>query len=1250
MNQTHSGSGDNVGGDKIAGDKVARDKITNYISLSGVLTYSDKLPFDRPEPYLTRQIFKQKEGAFQSYDRQSCDLIHEIKDHKRIVLLGDAGMGKSTELKHLCYQLKDAGYLPIHLRLDNYQNPNEALSILSEQADKIVLVLDGLDEAKIENAKRVIERFSDYYPNSRIVVSCRNSAYANTLKDFETYELGFLVFSEVKGYLDNQLGSFSDTFLRYWSERYPYNPLQLINNPFFLIKICEYVQANGNRPPNSLAEVFEYFITNALELRLKDISRYGDGNFEKQRESCIKSLEKLAFVMECRGESVISKVDLKAVIPDDNERDELLGKSSLIEVQDNESWRFVHNNFQEYLAAKVLARAKSLSALKRIIAAKPHFERLKLSWINTLFFLFGIVDKNELIKHQLSQWLAKDNLGLGSLIKIMSLGDEIHPQKFKQEVFLQVFERHKKEDIYFDSTLYNYRDLAKLSNHPDTFFYLLSELKTPNVTSTVKNNIFKLLKSLSKNLIPLTIQDDLKIELIKHIYDFQANTPVNRGFAIDALSQLCEISEKEACKIVETFFDSTDANELSSVYRFIRKQKLQLQFLEPLIKRGVGIENRHFEKNTVKLGDEKGQIESCFEELTEEYSLVHFFEKYPETMKDQHEIIKGILLIMITKLGQYSISEDSAKSIYFAMREKFIRYFSLFMNNHRDLVMKFIEKYSFSSDFVNYCLDQRRPLTAIYFLNTHNIEHFALYIKQALYDRSWIINQLLPYCKSLKNELLQPLMEKLNEFSEPPFSDSDIPAPIDWDKLDLERALFEKELIFNQSKLVSKIQEIFTNLSKDKFDKNEIYDLTINEENHIQKYPHFLLRLINDFSLHTFSELNMWIQNNWDWFFVSALKDYLKEKKQLIEKKSALSLNVQEINQVKSWCDAHHEQINWEAPLTNADVMFAWLTLTLEFNHYTENVYFNFLNSDLQYHVGAELNVIEFMVNQCNVPIVRIKERLLDLLKNKKLTASTVSLILKFIKKHEISEALPIVKDYIESTHERSTLYTQTEALKIYIHLNGSIDYLHLLLTKLHPTPEDYRENILLEFFINNPDPESEKIILKKLNACKVISQQLKYAQYLLKLNNLEGLRFLVKHVEKEQKSPFEESYFGHNYSFENPKGIHLLLKLLNFEYGERMKTDFFRSINYTVEKMLSHLASCQNGKYFLRTTKAIRHYIQWHTRLNKLPKNIAKLLKAANPETIKTLQYKLKDIEAHHFHKQEVSLEEAISLWQGIS
>lgn len=83
---------------------------------------------------------------------------------------------------------------------------------------------------------------------------------------------------------------------------------------------------------------------------------------------------------------------------------------------------------------------------------------------------------------------------------------------------------------------------------------------------------------------------------------------------------------------------------------------------------------------------------------------------------------------------------------------------------------------------------------------------------------------------------------------------------------------------------------------------------------------------------------------------------------------------------------------------------------------------------------------------------------------------------------------------------------------------------------------------------------------------------------------------------------------------------------------------------------MLSHLATCQNGKYFHPTTKAIRRYIQWHTFLNKLPKSIANWLQAANPETIKTLQYKLKDMEVQHFQKQEVSLEEAISLWQGVS
>src|SRR5690606_13210155 len=117
-------------------------------------------------------------------------------------------------------------------------------------------------------------------------------------------------------------------FLDYCRQKYAWNQNQLIDNPFFLVRICEFVQGNKNRPPDSLGEMFEYLIEKCLDLRLRSISRFGSGNYEPLRQSCKQSLEKLAFVMECKGDNVISETEFTALIPNNDEQEILLTKSS----------------------------------------------------------------------------------------------------------------------------------------------------------------------------------------------------------------------------------------------------------------------------------------------------------------------------------------------------------------------------------------------------------------------------------------------------------------------------------------------------------------------------------------------------------------------------------------------------------------------------------------------------------------------------------------------------------------------------------------------------------------------------------------------------------------------------------------------------------------------------------------------------------------------------------------------------------
>ncbi|MCY7327639.1 MAG: hypothetical protein LH618_03735, partial [Saprospiraceae bacterium] len=95
---------------------------------------------------------------------------------------------------------------------------------------------------------------------------------------------------------------------------------------------------------------------------------------------------------------------------------------------------------------------------------------------------------------------------------------------------------------------------------------------------------------------------------------------------------------------------------------------------------------------------------------------------------------------------------------------------------------------------------------------------------------------------------------------------------------------------------------------------------------------------------------------------------------------------------------------------------------------------------------------------------------------------------------------------------------------------------------------------------------------------------------------------------------------------------------------------DDFNRRSSLAKNVLLNLAACQQRKYFSRVQSSIRSYFKRHTVLDQLPDFLKKRLTVAFPETLKSLQYLLKDLEFQHYQKQEVTIEEAVRQWKRLS
>ena len=1211
-----------------------------------ILKYSlPTLPFEKPNAPFERRIGKKTIPSFleqQQVKPAKFEWETELKHISYFALLGDAGIGKTYELKRICHELKENGhFIPLFVAIRNREFFT-GISVLPEDIEeKIVLVLDGLDESNINESKTAIENFRNRFPKSKIIFSCRSNAYSDTLPGFEVVYLHKLDRGTIQGYIKKRLGKFGDDFLEKWQKRYQWNPNQLIDNPFFLVSICDFVNEKNNQLPQAVGDVFEFMI----ESKFFRCIEIGEKNQQKLYDSCRKSLEKIAFVMECRGENTMPKQELEKLVDDERERKILVEMSTLIELRGG-SYQFFHNNLQEYLAAKVLSRANDFAHIQVTLGAKPDYQRLKWSWTNALSFLIGIWGENHPMKEKLFEWLAKSDLD--ALIKIVSFEKEKVPKAERERIFRLVFEQCKLDDSIIGFHQYRYWELAEFGESPEIVKYLVEELRYAK-TSTVKRNALVLLKSMNSYSVLAETRAILRQELFSNIYDFEQNTSVVRQYAMLALIELFDDIEKsETEKMVETFFDSNDAHERTATYQLIDKQKLQIDFMQKLIRRSRELEDHDWRTGKARLVDEDWRMGQCFENMKGEKTLVAFFEKYGDVIENEDGGFtkQKSLNLMLEKLISTSISHEGVGRIFKAMKEPFADYLGSLSQAGKDSITQFIEKNHLQSQFVQFCVENKKHVAIpSQFLDEKAIEYFVQSFRDGKIERAWMENYI-SWGASNKKLPTADLVQKLNMATDEQFTLPEIKPPIDYAEIERKKRLTEKNLYFNKKKFIATIAEIFEKHGKEFSKKGEIYnfrrDLAKEGEEVFEKYPAPLIWFLDDHFEISEQELIEHVDKNWAWISISQIKNFLLREKSNPLKYPESELNEEETTYIKTWCDRHQTTMDLSKNVTHGDITFAWFTINCGFTHYPEEAYEQMIGSTLQNYL--DVNLLEFLENSEALSFQKIKKAVLNFLARGRDGGYAVYQSLNFVKKHKIKEALEMLPHFIETKNERFD--NRDTALQAYISLGGGREYLLRLLENSVPEQNDYRENQLLVFFSDEPKEDFKKILLKKLLETTDVERQVNFARYLLRCENLFGLQFLVKFIEIEKKSPFSYPNESTEYQIENPVAIPLLLRLFDFAYDKSIPQDAFDRISNVARQMLQHLANCQNGKYFTLVVNSLKEHLKVNRWINEIGNNQIEWLEMVNLDALKEIQYFTKDLEFNYFQKQDVLTEDALKLF----
>ncbi len=442
------------------------------------------------------------------------DIDEYIKENNLIILLGDAGSGKSFELQRI-YQnyIDDEEYFPIWVQLKNVSNEklSEYIGYCKNTIDRKtpMLIFDGLDEMQGENIINFISDIGSAVMDDteiKVVLSVR-TALSRPIDGFvqctliDVDDSGIKVYAKAKG-VDAEL---------FYKAVCKSGCLGLARKPFYLVEMVK-LFANTNTLPKEINLLPKMINNRFYDSDKKHTQTLLQGEGLVENEALLhRTLGEISFFMQTNKEYILSNYNYtdiwKLNVRNLLSRTGLLTKS----LMDNTiAWEFEHNNFREYLAAKYLNQL-SFEEIISIIVYDENRSKLRPSWLNVVAYLLSMQNDDKLIN-----WLihnAKDVLCDFESDKLTLAN--------RNEIFISVMNDAISKQLPIFS-LYDANKLGRYFQSDETISFMLGILKT-NTNNYAVSSVLHVLRycdnffSKENDLKTVIIEKTLKDKNYEHI-------------------------------------------------------------------------------------------------------------------------------------------------------------------------------------------------------------------------------------------------------------------------------------------------------------------------------------------------------------------------------------------------------------------------------------------------------------------------------------------------------------------------------------------------------------------------------------------------------------------------------------------------------------------------------------------------------------------------------------------------------------
>lgn len=1094
------------------------------------------------------------------------DEIEEILNKEnKIILLSDAGIGKTDECKYIVNILNKNKYnFAFYNKLNIYHGENIEALIPDEykelSIDNIIFVLDGFDEIAIEYRRMFIiklEAFCSKNKNVKIILTSRTNFYNlknekqdGTIENFSEYILQGIKKENINELLQKR----QIDMQQFWKEIQQNELTYLVYNPFFLIRIID-IYIEDNKLPNKTI-IFDNIINRSLEV---DKNKFKNANDLEDFEKNVKHLLGIiALTMEFLERNYLKDEEYRKIIRDNNER-KIIEYASIWKKQDEGNWSFIHKNFGEYLAAQNMKKY-SIKDIEEIIT---YNNNIRKSWLNTLIFLISF-GRDDLLDYTIDKMPEF----------VLYIENNKFDLEFRKKIFRKIFEKYECKKIWID---YDISEKFNLISDGDDVLYLVEKI-IENKHYTITVNALKLLQTAK---VLFRYNSTVKKTLL-HICQSNEYVNYSKSLAIKILADFNLCSRREFIDIINKNKKNENSELRRAYYYFIKKKGSVSQDIDIILYRykyiaeGLRARNWGDEEDEPYSFDEQMDFTNCFKWLKTKNSInkvLQFFSN--EKIRDTEINIDIINNVFDSIINVYTDSSaiDILIKLYFICEQQYdYKIIQEFINRLKSnkLLLEFFKAYLNSNN-------KKRLREYEYIIDDKCMEYFYNEYKDGKYDNQ-IAEDILRFCskelmfyKELKDEYKIKTGKEIFEY---------IPRKkIDFELIKKKSKEIFVDKMFEKDQFLEYFNEFLKSLNKEEIsikELRELYDIYEADEKYYELY-FFICSQFNEDKMINLKSFEKW---NWDWFIFAHTYQMLSDKE------NELKLSELQKEKILQLCNKYLKLADFENAIkytqynnsnrswtTNSLCIYLWY-YKQKFNFkYPNNVLLNML--EFEYYINGKKVGINYIVKEVDPVLVR--RRIIKNIRKQSIHMDVFENHIEYCIENGIDSCKRDIAKYF--TNKRLPYDERNNAFKYLIKFDGIQKCIENYFYSLE---EEYQNHILPKIIELNKDILEEWLI-EKLKSCKKTSKKMFYAKYLILSQKEYGLNYYLNWIDKNNMAYVDKtSYEDINEAISKINDDRLtkyLLKLLKITFRNNFKDKRYDGVYNNVRKALMNIASINTEK-----------------------------------------------------------------------